>query len=129
MAWQRENDSESYPKPGIDCTMRSLVEIEVCSFHFVMHRLDVLERVGANPFETDGSCGEDVAFCRRVREKGGRIYCAPGLLVAHVDPNDGVAYLPGEPPCRVEGNVLKRSGFTHVAPKVGEEREYRFAKP
>ncbi len=124
MAWQRENDSESYPRPGVDCTMRSLVEMEVCAFHFVLHRVSLLDRLGSEPFKTDGSIGEDVAFCRRVRQMGARLFCAPGLLVAHVDPNDGVAYLPGEPPCRVEGNRLMRSGLTHVAPKAAEQREY-----
>ena len=127
MAWQSANDSESYPKPGIDCEMRSLVEIEVCAFHFVLHRVDLLERVGPNPFEPDGLCGEDIAFCRRVRSNGGRIFCAPGLIVAHVDPNDGAAYVPGDAALRVEGNRLVRIGMTHLVPKEPELRKYGIA--
>lgn len=126
VAYHKANDTESFPKPGIDCEMRDLVEVEKVGFHFVIHRVSLLERVGPNPFQLYDfpHNSEDFGFCKRVKEVGGRIFCAPGLIVAHIDPNDGAAYVPGEPALRVEGNVLKRTGFTHVAPKTGEVREY-----
>lgn len=86
----------SWPRPGTNCEYGDLVEVHRCGFHFVMHSLDVLTRVGPDPFALeDGDEAEDFAFCRRAREAGLRIWTQPGLNVAHIG-DDGTAYLPGE---------------------------------
>jgi len=128
VAFRKAGDPDSFPQPGLDCEMGDLVEVERVGFHFVAHRVSLLTRLGSEPFATGwNGFSEDSAFCKRVRDVGGKIFCAPGLLVAHVDPNDGAAYLPGEPALRVENNRLVRTGFTHMAPKNGEVRDYGIA--
>ena len=113
----------SPPKPGVDCQLGEIVEVAECGFHFVMHRLSMLEALGPNPFEPFEGVSEDLSFCRRVREAGLRIFCATGALIAHIDPSDGVAYVPGDAAMRVENNELRRTTGSHVVVKTMDERE------
>ena len=124
VAYRKEDDMHSYPRPQIDCQMSDLVTVESVGLHWVMHRPELLPRVGSNPFETEEGMGEDVAFCRRVRKAGASIVCAVGLLVAHVDVESGAAYIPGEPSMLIENNSLMRTGITHMVPKTADVRDY-----
>jgi hypothetical protein len=122
----------SPPSPGLDCTMGEIVEVEECGFHFVMHRIELLDKVaklGANPFDQIDERPEDFSFCQRLREAGGRIFCATGAVIAHIDPSDGIAYVPGDAAHRVEGNELRRITGQHLVPKAMEERSYGLAAP
>lgn len=110
---------DSWPRPGTDCQTGDVIEIHRCGFHFVLHRLGLLERVGENPFSTEGDDhAEDYAFCRRVRSIGGRIWVHTGLPIAHIA-DDGSAYLPGEPAQVVVGSELLKA-------QQPEKRTYGF---
>jgi len=100
----------TWPTPGKDCKDGDLVEIERAGFHFVMHRMSVLEKVGEKPFTPEGTRqeGEDMAFCERARAAGLRLWVHTGVPVAHVD-DDGTAYVPGEGPLRVIGVQLAKA--------------------
>lgn len=99
VAWYDTNDQV---RPGVNCEEGELVEVDRVGFHFVLHKLEVLEKLGPNPFTIEGSGekGEDLAFCRRARQAGLHIRVHTGCPVAHVA-DDGVCYLPGVGPHRV----------------------------
>lgn len=129
LAFRDKNDSNSFPKVNVDCQMGDLVEVERVSFHFVAHRVSVLEKVGQNPFTLpeEGTIGEDFAFCDRARAAGCRIVCATGLPIAHIDPRDGAAYIPGMPALRVEQGQLvmpRQHVGANGEVKIGEARSY-----
>jgi hypothetical protein len=118
----------SPPIPGVDCQLGEVVEVAECGMHFVIHRLSLLERVGANPFDRFGEVGEDFSFCRRVKAAGLRIFCATAAVIAHLDPRDGLAYVPGDAAMKIENNALVRITGEHLAPKTVEERTYDTVK-
>lgn len=105
----------TWPRVGVDGDVQDgqLAEVAKVGFHFVMHRLEVLDRLPDEPFTPEGTDeeGEDFAFCERARAAGLRIWTHTGCLVAHVD-DDGVAYLPGEGPMKVVGSQLQRTEST-----------------
>jgi hypothetical protein len=73
------------------------VEALVCGFHWVMMRREVLEAVGDDPFNLslkNPFWPEDYSFCERVADANLKMFCATDILVAHVDAEDGTAYLP-----------------------------------
>jgi hypothetical protein len=47
-----------------------LATVSYCGFHFILHRLALLDRVGPDPFNEQGGMAEDWAFCDRVRSAG-----------------------------------------------------------
>ena len=69
-----------------------LHEVEWTGFPLVAMRRSALEKIGRNAFapmpskSQGGFCwyGEDVAFCLRLREKGGRIFIDPTVYVPHL---------------------------------------------
>lgn len=132
IAFRDKGNGESFPRPNVDCRMGDLVEVERVGFHFVAHRVSVLEKVGPNPFtipvDAEKNVSEDFAFCDRARAAGCRIVCATGLHIAHIDPRDGAAYIPGAPTLRVDNNRLATATLEHLdsdgAVKTGEERSY-----
>jgi SEC-C motif len=106
----------AWPRPGVegDCSDGDIVEVARVGFHFVLHRMEILEQLGDNPFSLDnGEPGEDLAFCKRARDAGKRIWVHTGCPVAHVD-DDGIAYLPGEGPMRVVGAQLQKTDSTRT---------------
>lgn len=119
---------DTWPSPGAGGYEEGgIVEVARVGFHFVMHRLEVLQRVGPDPFFLLGTQerGEDLAFCARARDAGLRIWVHTGCPIAHVD-STGVAYLPGEGPMRVEGAQLQKIESTRTydgpnAPKTFQE--------
>lgn len=91
------HEDGSWPKPGDDFQYGEVVEVHRTGFHFVLHRGDLVDRMPDEPFSLirhDG--GEDYAFCRNLRDIGGRIFTHTGVHVAHVH-DDGTAYLPFQP--------------------------------
>lgn len=130
-AYQRKDDGESYPKPGIDCNLGDVVPIERAGFHFVIMRLSLLERVGENPFDippgSENNVTEDFAFCDRARDVGACLAVGTQMPVFHVDPRDGTAYLPGMPSMRMDNNSVRPLSFEHpTSSGVGviEKRTY-----
>lgn len=101
------------PRIGIDCSDNELVEIDRCGFHFVMHRLELLEELKAeygDDLFSPGPVnehGEDVAFCRRARNLGKRIFVHTGCPIVHID-DDGFGYLPNEPKLQVVGGEIHK---------------------
>lgn len=65
----------------------SLFEVEACGFAAVMMTTaalrDVRDRLGL-PFYPVQGLGEDLAFCRRARHLGYRIWCDSSIKVGHV---------------------------------------------
>ena len=66
---------------------REVFEIEGCGFGCVLINTEILEAVNRNY----GTCfcpmpqlGEDIAFCKRAREMGYKIYAEPGVRLGHV---------------------------------------------
>lgn len=99
----------SWPRPGTDCEFGDVVEVQSIGFHFVLHKMDVLDRVSELPFALDrNDVAEDFAFSRRCREAGLRMFVHTGAEVAHIG-DDGTAYLPGEPPYTIVNGELRKS--------------------
>lgn len=119
----------TWPRPGTaECEDGDIVEVAKCGFHFVMHRVEVLTSLGETPFNIDGTgeLGEDVAFCKKARDAGYRVWTHTGCPIAHID-EDGTAYLPGENELRVVGGDLQRVDTTR---KYGDLDEAQLkAKP
>lgn len=100
-------------------------------FHFLLHRLAVLEKVGANPFTVpQGFCGaEDHAFCARASDAGLSIYLDFHAPVAHIDVETGLAFLPRCAPGRIHGNAFVLApGFDGVKDLSPSEILKRFPK-
>jgi hypothetical protein len=96
--------------PPIECyfTHGDVVEVDRASFHFLLMRAELLERVGPKPFDLSAGTGygEDFCFCDRVRTIGGKIACDTGAIVAHVDVESGYAFIPLKRPGRIDGNAF-----------------------
>lgn len=103
-------------KPG------ELNEIEGCGFHFVMHRLSALERLGAEPFAVLDELAEDESFCKRANAAGLRMLCHTGLNVAHIDVKSGLAFVPFAPALQVYGDNLIYASQERLADFVPDER-------
>lgn len=105
----------TWPRPsqeGSTCEFGDIVEVDSIGFHFVLHKLDVLEKLGPKPFspaEGPAALTEDAQFCANAKAKGLRIYTHTGAPVAHVD-DEGYAYLPGEPRMKISGGNLVKLG-------------------
>lgn len=103
---------ETAPRIGEQYEHGDIVGVDRIGFHFVLHRLELLEKLGDDPFTPnlkdypDGG-GEDYAFCDRVRAIGGTIAFDSAALVAHVD-DDGKAYLPYDTAYTIVGGQYRR---------------------
>lgn len=130
IAFRDADDDNSFPKESVDCQPSEIVPIEDGGFHFVLMRISLLERIGPNPFDIPAGeqCSEDRAFCRRAVAIGAKLGVGMGFPIVHVDPKDGVGYLPGMPPMLVDGNAVHAMSINHAGPdghtKTAEEREY-----
>jgi GT2 family glycosyltransferase len=98
-AFTRITDDRSRPVPA-NPTRPELFEVEAVGFHWVMHRLSVLERVGPRPFECIDGTSEDFSFCSRARRAGLRTFTTNTLPIAHIEALAGFAYLPYMPKLR-----------------------------
>ena len=79
-----------------------IVPIEWCGFHAVALRTSALYDLGANPFSPLPGLGEDYTFCRRLIEKNLKLACNPAISFAHIEISNGLAFLPGFPPFKIE---------------------------
>ena len=61
-----------------------LFEIEGCGFAAVMMTTDLIRSAGPLPFYPEEGFGEDLTFCRKVRDAGKKLYCDPGIKVGHI---------------------------------------------
>jgi hypothetical protein len=75
-------------------------------FHFLIHRVSVLEKTGNDPFTVpqDFAGAEDSAFCHRAREAGLATYVDFRSPIAHVDAQTGLAFLPRCGPGKIQNN-------------------------
>lgn len=89
-------------------TPGELVDIDATSFHFVLMRIALLERLGPQPFNVPdtGIFGEDMQFCFRAKRAGARLACDTGSIVAHVEADNGLAFIPISRPGRIIGNAF-----------------------
>lgn len=87
-------------------TPGEVVEIDATSFHFVLMRTSLLERVGPSPFNVPdtGFYAEDMQFCFRAKKAGAKVACDTGSIVAHIDIENGLAFIPNQRPGKVNGN-------------------------
>jgi GT2 family glycosyltransferase len=88
------------PGPYWGWTFNETFEIDACGMACAMIRTSVFAKIdepwfewvrgmkGADTFEE----GEDVGFCRKVKEAGGRIFADGGVLCGHMDA-DGKTYM------------------------------------
>lgn len=91
------------PVEGVDFLPGDVVPVMGVGFGFVMHHIDLLRKLGANPFTMNSmDFAEDEAFTRRVRAIDGRIALHSGILIAHCD--DGAAFIPGQRPGKIINN-------------------------
>jgi hypothetical protein len=74
----------NYPENGV-------FEIEACGFGAVLLSVEALRRttdkLGKMPFMPVGGFGEDLSFCLRFREAGGKIWCDSGVRPGHAGLN------------------------------------------
>lgn len=61
-----------------------LFEIEGCGFGAAMMTTDLIRSAGPLPFFPADGFGEDLSFCRRVREAGKKLYCDGRIKVNHI---------------------------------------------
>lgn len=61
-----------------------LFEIEGCGFGAVMMTTDLIRRAGPLPFYPTDKYGEDLSFCRKVRETGAKLYCDGRIRLGHI---------------------------------------------
>ena len=61
-----------------------IFEIEGCGFAAVMMTIDLIRSAGPLPFYPEEGFGEDLTFCRKVRDAGKKLYCDPGIKVGHI---------------------------------------------
>lgn len=90
-------------------TPGQLVPIDATSFHFVLMRIELLERLGPDPFNVPsnaGIFGEDMQFCFRATKAGAKIACDTGTIVAHVESESGLAFVPLSRPGKIQGNAF-----------------------
>lgn len=66
-------------------------EVGWTGFPLVLMRTSCLDKVGKHPFSHYpcpespwGECGEDISFCKRLRDAGGRIYVDSRVFVPHL---------------------------------------------
>jgi hypothetical protein len=100
-----------------------LVDVDLVGLHFVMHRVSLLPKLGANPFgDPFAPNSDDAAFCGRVRHGSGRITVATGIPVFHVDERNGAAYSPGIAACLIDGDTIDTTALASELPV--EKRSY-----
>lgn len=87
-------------------TTGDVVPIDVCAFHGVLMRTSLLERVGPSPFnlEPNSGVGEDFNFCLRAKRIGAQLATDTGATVAHVDIENGFAFIPYRRPGKIVAN-------------------------
>lgn len=61
-----------------------LFEIEGCGFGAAMMTVDLIRSCGPLPFFPTDGYGEDLAFCRKARDAGYRLYCDGRIKVDHI---------------------------------------------
>ena len=88
---------------GCNVFFGQVVPIEHCGFHFLVMRTAALRTLGPKPFDTLGLRGEDYSFCHRLVSQGGKLACNPAVAAAHIEVKNGLAFLPGHPPFKIEG--------------------------
>lgn len=101
-----------------------IVELEKGGLHIALHRIELLDRLPSAPFSPlpPDHIGEDFAFCKRIRDAGGRIFTPLDLPIGHVDHRDGLVYFPGCAPAQlVDMNTFV---FTEKPALAIEERSY-----
>jgi hypothetical protein len=97
-----------------------LVACDFVGSHIMIHRTALLDALPSRPFDLiDGRCGEDSAFCTRVRAAGFTIAIDATLQVAHIE--KGFAFLPGVEPFRIVGG---KPVPAHIREFTSEVRNY-----
>ena len=98
------------PVERINETPDEAFEVEACGFGAVLLKTEILKQV---MFNNGGSCfipekdlGEDVAFCKRVRDLGVSIWCEPTARVGHV----GAVTIWPEDVDRLRGDIQELNG-------------------
>ena len=87
--WRIKEDGwvDTGAKCYMDYPKDSLFEVQGCGFGFVMTSVDLLKRMKekyGSPFYPLMGMGEDTAFCWRVREAGGKIWCDSRVKCGHI---------------------------------------------
>ncbi len=124
--------------PGVNCSLGDVVPVKTVGGHFLLHRAALLEKVGPDPFNvpSDHRFAEDMAFCKRIRDVGGTVAVATGIVVAHVEASTGLAFIPGARPGRIVDNQFQavpdaRTDAEIIAAYTGSDlrgkRTYGFA--
>jgi hypothetical protein len=99
--------SSGVPAPGApDAGNDGALEICLAGFHWVLHRKDVLRKIGPDPFTPLDNLSEDFSFCKRAKRAGLRLFEARDIIVPHIDVDKGLAYLPGQPAWTSIGSSL-----------------------
>ena len=94
------------PPLPFDADRDGLVEVVMVGGHCMVHRLDLLRKLGPSPFAASGDDTETGAFCKRIVSSGSRIACHTRAVVAHVNGVDGSAFVPYTSPLMVRENRL-----------------------
>jgi hypothetical protein len=95
----RAGDASSAVVLGRDCGENDVRMIAECGMHACAVRVSALRALGAHPFAVS-MVGEDLAFCKRLRDQGFAIGCAAGITFAHVEAA-GIAFVPNSGPLTI----------------------------
>lgn len=114
----------SWPIKGQDFQeFGELLEVARVGFHFVLHKVDILEKLPADPFTLRSEGGEDINFCDRAREAGLRIWVDTAAMIAHIG-DDGNAYYPGCAAMRVvNGQLVQQTEQRTYGEQLDKARE------
>lgn len=99
-AYRRAGDPFSSVVLGRGCGGRDVVLIEECGLHACAVRTSALRALGDRPFAIT-NVSEDLAFCRRLRDRGFTIGCAIGVTFAHIEADAGIAFVPDSGPVEI----------------------------
>jgi hypothetical protein len=109
--------SSGIPAPGVANAAEGAVEICLTGFHWVLHRGDVLRKVGNDPFTPIDDLSEDFSFCKRAVRAKIRMFEATDVVIPHVDADRGLAFLPGQP-------AWTSTGASLIPPEGQRRHEY-----
>ena len=94
-------------EPQCNAEFGQIVPIEWCGFHAVAIRTSALRQLGANPFTPINGLADDYSFCKRLLGKNCILACHPAVSFAHIEAANGLAFLPGMPPFKIENRKAR----------------------
>ena len=94
--------------PGVDFQPHNIVEVPWVGLHCAIMRGEALRSIKAPyfPFDPATGCGEDVGFSHKLRAAGWKLAVHAGIIVPHVNAENGEQFVPDVGAKRLSGPRL-----------------------